>query len=556
MRNTLYYGDNFDILQKYIKDESVDLIYLDPPFNSNRGYNVLFKEESGKSSAAQIQAFDDTWHWANAVETYEYLVTQVGGRVGAMVSALHGVLVGGGALKGNQMMAYLVMMAARLVELHRALKPTGCIYLHCDPTASHYLKVVMDTVFGNDNFQNEIIWKRTTTKSDFQQGAKNWPRIHDVILHYARDAKRQAIFVQPFTGYSVEYVETKYRQKDADGRHFMLDNLTAPGAGSRGHPQYELMGVTRYWRYGKDKMEQLVAKGRIIQPSPGAVPRYKRYLDEMKGIAVGDMWSDIDAVNAMAIERLGYPTQKPVALLERIISASSNLGDVVLDPFAGCGTTVVAAQKLGRSWIGIDITHLSTGLLKNRLRKDFNLVAGKDYDVKGEPADTESARALARKDPYEFQAWALSLVPAKMIAATDGKGPKKGADGGIDGEVTFIDDASGKGKRIIVQVKSGKVGRNLIGELRGTIEREKAAMGVFVCLERPTQPMLDEAAGAGFYASPHWGQKYPRIQIITIDELMNGAQVKMPPSSITFAKARGSSATPQAQQPMLGVMDD
>ena len=266
--NTLFYGDNLDILREHIATETIDLVYLDPPFNSNRSYNVLFKDESGKESEAQITAFDDTWHWNYAAEeTYNALVTDGPERVSSMIKALRGFI------GENQMMAYLVMMAARLVELHRVLKPTGTIYLHCDTTASHYLKVVMDSIFGVENFQNEISWKRTTTKSDFRQGAKNWPRIRDVILHYAKDIEKQAVFNQLFAPYSDEYIDDKYRLIDDAGRRYTLDNLTAPGAGSRGHPQYEFMGVTRFWRYNKEKMERLVAEGRIIQPRPGAVPR-------------------------------------------------------------------------------------------------------------------------------------------------------------------------------------------------------------------------------------------------------------------------------------------
>jgi adenine specific DNA methylase Mod len=246
------------------------------------------------------------------------------------------------------------------------LKETGSIYLHCDPTASHYLKMLMDAIFGVPNFLNEVVWKRTTTKNDYVQGATNWPRIHDVLLCYGKNSP-DAIFNQPFTALGEDYIRTHYHLQDENGRHYQLDNLTAPGAGMRGHPTYEFMGVTRYWRYNKTKMEGLLAKGRIVQPKPGAVPRYKRYLDEMKGVALGDMWWDISAINSQAQERLGYPTQKPEALLERIIAASSNEGDIVLDPFCGCGTAVAVAQRLNRRWIGIDITHLAVNLIKQRL---------------------------------------------------------------------------------------------------------------------------------------------------------------------------------------------
>lgn len=531
--NTLYYGDNFDILRDYIPAESIDLIYLDPPFNSQANYNVLFRDTSGKASEAQIQAFKDTWQWDNeAAKTYHYLTTQVGGEVGKMVGALHSFL------DNSAMMAYLVMMAARLVELHRVLKPTGCLYLHCDPTASHYLKVVMDTIFGAENFTNEISWKRTTTKSDFRQGALNWPRIRDVLLHYRKDISAGGVFHQPFAAYSDEYVASKYRNQDADGRRYMLDNLTAPGAGSRGHPQYEFLGVTRYWRYNKDKMQQLYEEGRVVQPSPGAVPRYKRYLDEVRGIAIGDTWDDIDAINSMAQERLGYPTQKPQTLLERIIEASSNPGDIVLDPFCGCGTTIAASQKLGRYWIGVDITHLSILLLKNRLKDSFGLAAGTHYKVVGLPEDLGAAQQLAQDDRYQFQWWAMSLIPGcrPYGGVAGSKTGKKGADKGIDGLILFIDDQGGKPKQAIVQVKSGSVKRSDIATLKGDVEREGAAIGVFVTLEPPSGPMRQEAAAAGFYSSPGLAKDYPRIQILTVEELLKGSEVKMPQQALTTFK--------------------
>lgn len=528
MRNTLYYGDNLDVLREHIRDESVDLIYLDPPFNSNRSYNVLFREESGKASAAQIEAFDDTWHWANAVETYEYLVTQVNGRVGTLMAALHSVLVGGGPAKGNQMMAYLVMMAARLVELRRALKPTGSIYLHCDPTASHYLKVVMDAVFGAENFINELIWQRTLPHGNV---SKKFGASHDTVLFFRKTS--QSTWIGSHLPHRAEYLEQFYKYWEPDGRRYRLISCINPNP-DRPNLTYDWKGVTRVWKYTRERMQRMDEAGLLVYSKSG-IPSYKGYLEDMKGTPAQDIWTDIPPLMGSSVERQGYPTQKPVALLERIISASSNPGDVVLDPFAGCGTTVVAAQKLGRQWLGIDITHLSIGLLKNRLLRDFNQRAGKEYDVKGEPVDLESARQLALDNRYGFQAWALSLVPAHMIAGADGNSPKKGADKGIDGLITFIDDGSHKPKRIIVQVKSGHVNRGDVGELRGTIEREGAVIGVFLTLEKATRNMREEAADAGFYESPYWNKKYPRIQVLEVEEMLKGAQVKMPPLTTTFA---------------------
>ena len=350
-QNTLFYGDNLPIMREYLSDESVDLIYLDPPFNSNRSYNVLFKEESGAENQAQITAFDDTWHWnAGTERTYHELIQNSPTRVVVMLGALRDFI---GA---NQMMAYLVMMAARLVELHRILKPTGTMYLHCDPTASHYLKIVMDTIFGVKNFQNEVVWKRF----NFHADANRYGRVADRILFYTKSD--EYTFNKLFVGYSEWYLENKFDHIDEKGR-FSLDNLNPPGG--RG-PVYEFYGVTKAWRFTQEKMLALDEEGRIYFDSK--VPRLKRYLEELRGQAVHDTWIDILPINSQASKRLGYPTQKPLALLERIIQASSNEGDLVLDPFCGCGTAIAAAQKLNRKWIGIDITHLSITLMKYRLK--------------------------------------------------------------------------------------------------------------------------------------------------------------------------------------------
>jgi DNA modification methylase len=524
-KNTLYYGDNLEVLQRYVKDESVDLVYLDPPFNSRQDYNVLFAEKDGSQSSSQIHAFEDTWEWnIDAERAYEQIVEQ-GGRVADALRAFRTFL------GGSDMMAYLAMMAPRLVELRRVLKETGSIYLHCDPTASHYLKILMDAVFGPQMFKNEIIWKRTTTKNDYSQGATNWPRVHDVILYFAKNGNH-ASFSQPFAPLSDEYVKSHYGLVDENGRHYQLDNLTAPGAGMRGHPTYEFMGVTRFWRYNKEKMEGLAAEGRIIQPRPGAVPRYKRYLDEMKGTAVTDIWADIFNINSQAQERLGYPTQKPEALLERILKASSNEGDLVLDPFCGCGTTVQVAQRLNRRWIGIDITHLAIGLIKKRLTDAFGPEIKATYEVIGEPTDYEGAAALAAEDKYQFQWWALGQVGARPAEQ------KKGADRGIDGRLYFHDDDSGQSKQIIFSVKAGGVTVPQVRDLVGVLTREKAQIGVFISFDEPTKPMLREAAEAGFYKSTD-GTVYPKLQILTIQQILDGKQPEYPlhRRDATFKKA-------------------
>ncbi len=521
----LFYGDNLPILREHIPDESVDLVYLDPPFSSNRSYNVLFKDESGKHSEAQIEAFEDTWHWSEAVEqAYLWLWTTGPPDVSRAIKALRD-LVG-----ANQVMAYLVMMAARLVELHRVLKPTGSIYLHCDPTASHYLKVLMDAIFGPTRFKNEVVWQRTSAHND----PSRYGRVHDTLLVYSKGKTHK--WNQQYEVPSERYFAAHDFERDKDGRLFRKRDLTAPGHGDRSG-QYEWRGkrppAGRMWSYTKENMERLEAEGRIVYTRTG-MPRLKIYLDDLRGVPLQDVWTHPDLwLNSASKERLGYPTQKPLALLERIINTSSDPGDVVLDPFCGCGTAIAAAQKLGRRWIGINITHLSISLLKSRL---VDMFLGVEYEVIGEPKDLAAAHQLAQDNRYQFQWWALSLVCARPLGGKVGsKRGKKGADKGIDGVINFADSRPG---RVLVQVKSGHVKRGDVAELRGTIEREEAAIGVFITLEKPTKPMEKEAWEAGFYQSPGWGKDYPRIQILTIDELLHGAGVKMPPQHGTFKEAQ------------------
>ncbi len=529
--NRLYYGDNLAILREHIPNESVDLIYLDPPFNSNRSYNVLFRDESGGEAEAQLVAFEDSWHWGPSAEaTYQELVTQAPANVAAMIGALRQFI---GA---NQMMAYLVMMAVRLVELHRVLKPTGSLYLHCDPTASHYLRVILDAVFGGEKLLNEIIWKRTGAHSS----SRKFGPVHDVILYYSKTS--EYCWLPQFRPHSEEYLASKYRYKDADGRVYRLDNLTAAGIrhGSSGKTWKGINPTARgyHWKFTVEKLEDLNAAGRIYWPTKGSVPQYKRYLDEVHGTALQDIWDDIPPINSQAAERLGYPTQKPVALLERIIQASSNPGDLCLDPFCGCGTTIEAAQKLNRQWIGIDITHLAIALQKHRLKDAFGLEPGKDYAVVGEPPDIGGARELASEDRYKFQWWALSLVQARPLGgAPRGKEGKKGSDQGVDGLILFFDDATEKPKRALVQVKSGRVSSRDIRDLCGTVNREQAAIGVFITLEEPTDAMMREAVSAGFYRSPGWQRDYPKIQVVTVEQLLHGRKVDMPPVRGTFKEA-------------------
>lgn len=549
--NRLYYGDNLPILREYVADASVDLIYLDPPFNSSRNYNVLFRNDRGEPAEAQVQAFVDTWRWSESAErAYHHLTTRVTPEVGAVMSAFRQFL------GTSQMMAYLTMMAVRLVELHRVLKPTGSLYLHCDPTASHYLKIVLDTVFGPENFRNEIVWKRTTSKSLM---TRRLPDNHDIILCYQRSSNavwnRDTTYLPYDSGDLDEKTAKKYSYTDADGRRYALGDLTNPNP-DRPNLTYEFLGHHKVWRWTKERMRAAYDAGIVVQPSPGAIPRLKRYLDEQKGKPLDDVWSDIFPINSQAAERLGYPTQKPVALLERIIAASSNPGDVVLDPFCGCGTTIAAAQKLGRGWIGIDITHLSIALQKYRLADAFGLVAGKDYAVLGEPADLDAARQLALDNRYQFQWWALSLVRARPLGGEMGsKKGKKGADQGIDGIINFFDDASLRNKRVVVQVKSGRVTSRDIRDLRGVLDREDAPMAVFITLEPPSAPMVAEAVGAGFYVSPGWQRNFPRVQIFTIEDLLAGRQPELP-NNVTMQRApREKGKVEQFQQALFDAKE-
>jgi DNA modification methylase len=540
MTKQLYFGDNLQILRDHIRDESVDLIYLDPPFNSKRDYNLLFKTPKGHESDAQITAFEDTWHWGGqAQDEFREILKCGNSDVAEMMEALRKFL------GENDMMAYLTMMANRLLEMHRVLKPTGSLYLHCDPTASHYLKIVLDGVFGKENYRNEISWKRSSAHSDTKQGMKRCGKIRDVIFWYTKDNKYT--WNSQFTPYSPEYLESEYRHVDENGRNYKEMDLTAAKPG--GDTQYEWRvkrrGVAgqrweadvtdeyrspqagysysavlpysgRIWAYSKDNLLEFAKEGRLIHRETG-MPRLKLFADEMLGIPLQDSWDDISPASGR--EYLGYPTQKPLALLERIISASSNEGDVVLDPFCGCGTALDAAQKLKRDWIGIDITHLAVSLIEKRLKDRYPELQGKGaFIVEGVPQDFAGARNLAERDKHQFQLWACSLVGVQPY-----RGGKKGADQGIDG-LGFIEVAKGKTEKVVVSVKGGEnIGASMVRDLKGTVEREKAAIGLFVTLAEPTKPMLTEAASAGHYESPHHGG-FARIQILTIAGLLDGTQ--------------------------------
>ena len=538
--NFLYYGDNLDVLRRHVKDESVDLVYLDPPFNSNANYNVLFAEH-GEKSAAQIEAFEDTWEWnTEAAAAYQETV-EMGGEV---ANAMHAFRT---LLGTSDMLAYLSMMAPRLVELRRVLKPTGSLYLHCDPNASHYLKLLLDAVFGPEQFLSEVIWKRTGTHSS----ANRWGPVHDVLLMYAKKRGSQ-VWNRPYVPLGEEHRRRHYSQKDADGRVYTHGELTAPGvrhgqsgAVWRGH---DVTAIGRHWMTTVERLDGLDAAGRIYFPKDAGWPRLIRYEEDSKGRAVGDVWEDIPPINMQARERLGYPTQKPVRLLERLIDASSNPGDVVLDPFCGCGTAIDAAHALGRNWVGIDITHLAIGLIKHRLADRFGPDVSKMYGVVGEPTTVDDAAVLAKEDPFQFQAWALGLVGAR-VAGSD----KKGGDKGIDGRLYFHEGAS-ETRQIIFSVKAGHLVPAFVRDLSGVLTREGAEIGVLISFEEPSAGMRAEAADSGFHESP-WG-RHPRIQLRTIRELLDGKGIDYPHvtgANVTHRRAQRARAGQVESLPLFGA---
>ena len=544
MKNKLYYGDNYEVLQRYVRDESVDLIYLDPPFNSRQDYNVLFAEKDGSKSSSQIHAFEDTWEWnLDAERSYQHLVENIGGRVADAMRAFRTLL------GHSDMMAYLAMMAPRLVELRRVLKETGSIYLHCDPTASHYLKILMDAVFGPQHFGNEITWKRTFAHGNV---GRNYGSVSDVLLWYTKT--ELYVWNQPWKQLSPDQILEKYPNTDSGGRRWQSVTLRNPGVRPNLHYPYKASNGVTYiphpngWSCNSTRLERYDQEGRLHFPasSSGAL-RLKMFSDESAGERLQNIWSDIPPISATAQERLGYPTQKPEALLERILNASSNEDHVVLDPFCGCGTTIQVAQRLNRQWIGIDITHLAIGLIKKRLSDAFGPEIKSTYEVIGEPTDFAGAAKLAEEDKYQFQWWSLGLVGARPAEQ------KKGADRGIDGRRYFHDDRSGQSKQILFSVKAGGVQVAQIRDLRGTLEREKAEIGVFLCFEPPTRPMLREAAEAGFYSSTD-GTTYPRIQILTIEDVLHGKQPEYPLHSKdeTFKRAPKARKSEENLQLPLG----
>jgi len=542
MVNKLYYGDNLEVLRKYIKDESIDLCYIDPPFNSKRNYNQIYNN-LGKEDQAQAQAFVDTWTWDNhANEALEEIQSNYQGKFTSQtIDLIDGLtkVLGKGSL-----LAYLVSMTLRIVEIHRVLKSTGSFYLHCDPTASHYLKIVLDAIFcsqGGD-YIAEITWERTSAHSD----SKTFANTTDVIFLYS---KRILMFNQQFKPYSEEYLKKYYKHQDGKGR-FLDRDLTAGGLSGGGY-NYDWKGIKKLWRCPIETMQKYEEQNKLYYTRNGT-PRLKQYLEEMPGVPLTNLWNDIPPINSQASERLGYPTQKPEALLERIIKASSNKGDIILDAYCGCGTTIAVAERLERNWIGIDITYQSISLMLKRLEDSFGKNVLDKIELNGIPKDMESAQALATKPDdrtrKEFEKWAVLTYSNNRAVIND----KKGADKGVDAIAYFQGDKDNR-EKIIFQVKSGNVKSGDIRDLQGTMTLQGAALGIFITLKPPSKDMIQTAKSAGIYRGRYMSQSVDKIEIVTVQEILE--QKKRLDVILTFEvlKAAEKQRETQGQQMSLDI---
>lgn len=552
LKEELYCGDNLEMLRDYVPDGSVDLVYLDPPFNSSQNYNVIFRERHGERSTSQELVFRDTWKWSEKAEEICRELIEAGGELSEVMRAFKTVL------GTSDMMAYLTMMAPRFRELKRVLKPTGTLFLHCDSNASHYLKMLLDAVFGKQQFRNEVIWKRSDAHNDAK---RQFGMTSDRLLFYSRSPKGYVFHPQygkfqdrtlkdwyqflEFPDGTVRRMtkeERKSQQIPPGARRFNTDNLRSPNP--RPNLMFDYKGYKPHrngWAVCYEKMCDLDKKGLLLFPATkeGRIMR-KRYLDGQKGRVLGDVWTDISQLRGGDAERLGYPTQKPEALLERIILATTDEGATVLDPFCGCGTAVIAAHRLKRRWIGIDVTHLAIAIIKQRLANNFGFAVFKNLRLVGEPVNAAEALALAQEDKFGFQCWAVGKIGAPPIEH------KKGADRGIDGRIYFHDDL-GAAKHIVISVKAGEhIGPAFVRELRGVMEREKAEMGIMVCIKEPTAEMLHEAKRAGLYMSINGN--FPRLQIITVAHMFADKPLNIPGRINPYERKKPSGFKPPAEQ--------
>jgi len=522
--NTLYLGDCLNVLRDNVPDESVDLIYNDPPFNSKRDYNIFFDD---KEIQTQRIAFEDTWTLKNIQDSLAELHTLKTDYLYFLLLTYQKV--------APHAFPYLTMMSLRILEMHRVLKPTGSFYLHCDPTMNHYLKTVCDIIFGEKNFRNEIVWKRTTAHNDPGRYGANI----DTILFYTKSDnwKWNEIYLE----HGEKYI-SRFKNKDRDGRLWQDDNLTAKGLSGGGY-EYEYKGAKSLWRVPLETMKKLDAEGKLHFTNKGGI-RLKRYLDNNKGIVLQALWDDISPINSQAKERLGYPTQKPKALLERIIKASSNEGDTVLDGFSGCGTTIDAAEGSHRNWIGIDISPIAISLVKRRLVDTYGEHLSK-FEVRGTPTDEQSAIELWKQNPNAFQDWWLTEF--EVFSTTFGT---KGADKGIDGIAQYLTDPKTQNViRAAFQVKGGvHIQSKDIDALLGAMDKHKCELGVFLTIAEPTKPMLDTIASSGFIEIP--GFKIPRLQILTLEDYFKNKLLKLPKYNITFKAAQLKGKKKQNQMKM------
>ena len=542
--NALYYGDCLAVMREMVP-QSVDLIYLDPPFNSDRTYHAIYKDETGMPLPDQLEAFNDMWTLDGKREkAILKLPVQLreAGIDDATVEFWRRWL---DALRVSQpkMLAYLSYMVERLVVMRDLLKPTGSIFLHCDPTASHYLKVMMDGIFGHENFRNEVVWKRTSAHNR----AHRFGPVHDVVLFYS--AGDQYLWNNVYQPYDDDYIAKNYRYKDGKGRLHRRSDLTGTGVrtGSSGSPWrgYDPTTAGRHWALPSDsalpdwferpagysemnvqeRLDILDAQGFVYWPKKGTVPSFIRYLSVMPGVPVQDVITDVDPVPSSGAERMGYETQKPLALLERIIAVSSNDGGVVLDPFCGCATTLEAAHSLGRRWIGIDIAiHAIKRVVRKRLRERLRLVEGTDFNIGGIPRDIEGVQDLWQRDPYHFQKWAVEAVDGFVTT-------KRGADGGIDGRLYFHDPAKESLQSMTIEVKGGKkVKIDVVRGLSGVLKKDGAQMAGLILLhplgKKKASNFEQQAAADGDLVV--LGKPYPRIQILTAQDILNGKRFDTP----------------------------
>ncbi len=533
--NTLYYGDNLEIMRT-MPSNFIDLIYLDPPFNSKATYNVFYPGNGEGKSKAQLTVFEDTWHWSEKAE-FEYAEILKYGNEGIaeIIKSFREFM------QESQMMAYLVMMTSRLIEMHRILKDTGSIYLHCDPTASHYIKIGMDGIFGHKNFRNEISWKRYAVHS---LSLKGFDKIVDIILLYSKDYEK--MFFRRVYGKSNDIELRKkfpHLEKETNRyyQHVALEqSANSSSAGQTRIIQSKTIISALGWRWSQQTFnKRLKDNPHLIHWTKNQRPRYKIYENEYAGVPIGSLWTDIFPISSNDSERLNYPTQKPIALLDRIIQASSNEGDLVFDPFCGCGTTIYSAIKNRRNWMGCDITHLAITMMEKRFKEAYNTRI--KYQVIGNPLDFRSAQDLASRDRYEFEYWACGLV-----GANPSNDKKKGADGGYDG---FINAGHIGREKVLVEVKSGKnIGIAMLRSFIEVVNKQKASIGIFISLYPPTKDMKKEATSCGFYEHPSYKRKYLKIQIITILELLNGKSPDFPEEVISKKNPRESNLFQHPQQ--------